>query len=41
MGLGGPAAFNAAALEVGEAVVAVDAAGFAVRGLVPTGSARP
>jgi len=35
VGLGGPAAFNAAALEVGEAVVALDAAGFALRGLVP------
>jgi hypothetical protein len=34
-GLGGPAAFNAAALEAGEAVVALDAAGFALRGLVP------
>ena len=42
VGLGGPADFNAAALEAGEAVVAVDAAGFA---LVPawsrTGSAPP
>jgi hypothetical protein len=35
VGLGGPAAFNAAALEVGEAVLALDAAGFVVRGLVP------
>jgi hypothetical protein len=35
VGLGGPAAFNAAALEAGEAVVAVDAAGFGVHGLVP------
>ncbi len=35
VGLGGPGAFNAAALEAGEAVVAVDAAGFAVLGLVP------
>ncbi len=35
VGLGGPAAFNAAALEVGEAVVALDAAGFVLRGLVP------
>jgi hypothetical protein len=35
VGLGGPAAFNAAALEVGEAVVALDAAGFAIQGLVP------
>jgi len=36
VGLGGPAAFNAAALEAGEAVVAVDAAGFALHGLVPS-----
>jgi hypothetical protein len=35
VGLGGPAAFNAAAFEGGEAVVAVDAAGFALQGLVP------
>lgn len=35
VGLGGPVDFNAAALEVGEAVVAVDAAGFVLRGLVP------
>jgi len=35
VGLGGPAAFNAAALDVGEAVVAVDAAAFALHGLVP------
>ena len=35
VGLGGPAAFNAAALEAGEAVVALDAAGFALHGLVP------
>jgi len=35
VGLGGPAAFNAAALEAGEAVVALDAASFAVAGLVP------
>jgi hypothetical protein len=35
VGLGGPAAFNAAALEAGEAVVAVDAAAFAIHGLVP------
>ena len=35
VGLGGPAAFNGAALEVGEAVLALDAAGFVVRGLVP------
>ena len=35
VGLGGPAAFNTAALDVGEAVLALDAAGFVVRGLVP------
>jgi hypothetical protein len=35
VGLGGPSAFNAAALEAGEAVVAVDAAAFGVHGLVP------
>jgi hypothetical protein len=35
VGLGGPVAFNAAALEAGEAVVAVDAAAFVVLGLVP------
>ena len=35
VGLGGPAAFNTVALEVGEAVLALDAAGFVVRGLVP------
>jgi len=35
VGLGGPAAFNTAALDVGEAVVVLDAAGFARRGLVP------
>jgi hypothetical protein len=35
VGLGGPAAFNAAALEAGEAVVVLDAAGFVLRGLVP------
>lgn len=35
VGLGGPADFNAAALDAGEAVVAVDAAGFPVSGLVP------
>jgi hypothetical protein len=35
VGVGGPADFNAAALEAGEAVVAVDAASFAVSGLVP------
>lgn len=35
VGLGGPRAFNAAALEAGEAVVVVDAAGFPQSGLVP------
>jgi hypothetical protein len=35
VGLGGPAAFNTAALEAGEAALALDAAGFVVRGLVP------
>jgi hypothetical protein len=35
VGLGGPGAFNTAALDVGEAVVVLDAAGFALRGLVP------
>ncbi len=35
VGLGGPAAFNAAALEAGEAVVVLDAAGFGLQGLVP------
>jgi hypothetical protein len=35
VGLGGPAVFNATALEAGEAVLALDAAGFVVRGLVP------
>jgi hypothetical protein len=35
VGLGGPGAFNTAALEAGEAVVALDAAGFALHGLVP------
>lgn len=35
VGLGGPAAFNAAAFEVGEAVVVLDAGGFVLRGLVP------
>ncbi|MDX6373112.1 MAG: hypothetical protein QOD98_2100, partial [Nocardioidaceae bacterium] len=35
VGLGGPAPFNAAALEVGEAVLAIDAAGFVLQGLVP------
>jgi hypothetical protein len=35
VGLGGPAAFNAAALEAGEAVVALDAAGLVLHGLVP------
>jgi hypothetical protein len=36
LGLGGPARFNAAALEAGEAVVGVDAAAFGVAGLVPS-----
>jgi hypothetical protein len=35
VGLGGPADFNRAALEVGEAVVVLDAASFVVSGLVP------
>jgi hypothetical protein len=35
VGLGGPADFNAAAFDAGEAVVALDAAGFGLRGLVP------
>jgi hypothetical protein len=35
VGLGGPAAFNAAAFEACEAVVALDAAGFGLHGLVP------
>jgi hypothetical protein len=35
VGLGGPAAFNSAALEAGEAVVVLDAAAFVVTGLVP------
>jgi len=35
VGLGGPAAFNAAAFEAGEAVVVLDAAGFGLHGLVP------
>jgi hypothetical protein len=35
VGLGGPGAFNAVALEAGEAVVVLDAAGFALHGLVP------
>lgn len=35
VGLGGPVGFNTAALEVGEAVVVLDAAGFALQGLVP------
>lgn len=34
-GLGGPGAFNAAALEAGEAVVVLDAAAFVLTGLVP------
>lgn len=35
LGLGGPAGFNAAALDAGEAALAVDAVGFPVGGLVP------
>jgi hypothetical protein len=35
VGLGGPAAFNGAALEAGEAALVLDAAGFVVSGLVP------
>jgi hypothetical protein len=35
VGLGGPGAFNSAALDVGEAAVVLDAAGFVVTGLVP------
>jgi hypothetical protein len=35
VGLGGPAAFNTAALEVGEAALVLDAASFVVSGLVP------
>lgn len=35
VGLGGPAAFNAAALEAGEAALVLDAASFVVSGLVP------
>ncbi|MBJ7355837.1 MAG: hypothetical protein JHD21_00670 [Nocardioides sp.] len=35
VGLGGPAAFNTAALDTGEAVLVLDAAGFAITGLVP------
>jgi hypothetical protein len=35
VGLGGPAAFNGAALEAGEAVLVLDAASFVVTGLVP------
>jgi hypothetical protein len=36
VGLGGPAEFNAAALDAGEAVVAVDGAGSGLAGLVPS-----
>lgn len=36
VGLGGPAELNAAALEAGEAVVVVDAAGTGLLGLVPS-----
>jgi hypothetical protein len=35
VGLGGPGAFNTAALEAGEAVLVLDAASFVVTGLVP------
>jgi hypothetical protein len=35
VGLGGPAAFNTAALEAGEAVLVLDAASFVLSGLVP------
>ena len=35
VGLGGPGAFNIAALEAGEAALVLDAAGFVVTGLVP------
>jgi hypothetical protein len=35
VGLGGPGAFNSAALDAGEAVVVLDAAGFVLHGLVP------
>jgi hypothetical protein len=35
VGLGGPGGFHTAALDAGEAVVALDAAGFALHGLVP------
>ena len=35
VGLGGPGAFNSAALEAGEAVLVLDAASFVVTGLVP------
>ncbi|WP_460716055.1 hypothetical protein [Nocardioides dilutus] len=35
VGLGGPAAFNTAALEAGEAVLVLDAASFPISGLVP------
>ena len=35
VGLGGPRAFNDGALEVGEAAVVLDAAGFPLTGLVP------
>jgi hypothetical protein len=35
VGLGGPGAFNTAALEAGEAVLVLDAAAFVVTGLVP------
>jgi len=35
VGLGGPGAFNSAALDAGEAVLVLDAASFVVTGLVP------
>ena len=35
VGLGGPAAFNRAALEVGEAAFVLDAASFVITGLIP------
>jgi hypothetical protein len=35
VGLGGPAAFNSAALDAGEAALVLDAAAFVVTGLVP------
>ncbi len=35
VGLGGPPAFNSAALDLGEAALVLDAAGFAICGLLP------